>query len=199
MKKLKRISVLGAAVFSLGGCAAVGVLHTDDPQQKLWDAQAMIEQNRPIPAERFIVEAIEICQQSADQTCLARGYRQYGIFFLWAGPAWAQYAADGGFLDKTATYALRYDKAVQYFDQSRALLEQGDHYDELSNVNLNLGFAFTAANQLDAACKAFDDSLQAYRLNIQHNPGVKVILSDKYASYDSYILIRKTDAGCPAG
>ena len=199
MKKLKRISVLGATVLGLGGCAAVGVIQTDDPQQKLRDAQAMIEQNRPIPAERFIVEAIDICQQRADRNCLANGYRMYGIFFLWAGPAWAHYADNGGFRDKSASYAQRYSKSTEYFIQSRDLLAQGDHYDELSNVNLNLGFAYGAANQLPEACQAFDASLLAYRENIRRNPGVKVILSDKYATYDSYILIKKTNAGCPTG
>jgi hypothetical protein len=59
------------------------VPYTSDPERKLgWAKELYQNQNRPIPAERLIKEAIEIYQERGDQLGLAQAHRAYGVFLL---------------------------------------------------------------------------------------------------------------------
>ena len=182
----------------LTGCAAVGVIATDDPWQQLENAQAMIEQNRPGPPERFIEQALAECQKQGDSLCTAAAYREYGIFFLWATPEWHIYDDRFGFSDKEATYANRYEMAAKYFLMSEKLYAQSSKFDAVTNVALNLGFTYEAQKNRTAACQAFDASLQANKENLRLNPTAKIELPEKYGNYQNYISIRKQHAGCAA-
>jgi tetratricopeptide (TPR) repeat protein len=182
---------------SLTGCAAVGVIATDDPWQQLENAQAMIEQNRPGPAERFIFEALAECQKRKDTDCEAAAYREYGIFFLWATGEWNNYYGRFGFKDKSANYENRYQMAAKYFVMAEELYRQTSKFDAVTNVTLNLGFAYQAMIDRQAACQAFDASLAANHENLRLNPEAEVILPKKYVSYENYIAIRKKQTGCP--
>ena len=181
---------------SLTGCAAVGVIATDDPRQQLENAQAMIEQNRPGPAERFIFEALAECQKRKDTDCEAAAYREYGIFFLWATGEWNNYYGKFGFKDKSATYDNRYEMAAKYFVMSETLYRQISKFDAVTNVTLNLGFAYQAQTDRPAACQAFDASLAANQENLRLNPKAEVFLPKKYENYESYIATKKKHAGC---
>ena len=56
----------------MSGCAAIGVVATSDPHVKLNDAENLfITQNRPLPAERLIREAMAIYQERDDPHGLA--------------------------------------------------------------------------------------------------------------------------------
>ena len=180
----------------LTGCAAVGVIATDDPWQQLENAQAMIEQNRPRPAERFIEQALGECQTRGDSLCTAAAYREYGIFFLWATPEWHIYDERFGFSDKEATYANRYEMAAKYFLRSEKLYAQSSKFDAVTNVALNLGFAYEALQDRAAACQAYDASLRANMENVRLNPTAKIVLPEKYGTYENYISIQKQHAGC---
>jgi hypothetical protein len=53
----------------LSGCAAMGVVETGDPDKKIRDAYILFgEQQRPLPAERLIREAIAIYQHKSRDT-----------------------------------------------------------------------------------------------------------------------------------
>jgi hypothetical protein len=96
-------TALAAAVFSLlAGCAAMGVVATDDPAGKLRDATALFGgYARPLPAERLIREAIDIYEKQNDSLGLAEAYRTYGLFFRSTsieGP-WSKLYRERGFLD----------------------------------------------------------------------------------------------------
>ena len=193
MRSLAALSFAG-----LTGCAAVGVIATDDPWQQLENAQAMIEQNRPGPAERFIEQALGECQKPGDSLCTTAGYREYGIFFLWATPEWHIYDERFGFSDKQATYANRYEMAAKYFLMSEQLYSQSSKFDAVTNVALNLGFAYEALQNGAAVCQAYEVSLQANKENVRLNPTAQVVLPEKYGTYENYISIRKQQAGCAA-
>jgi hypothetical protein len=80
MKKLNLIILFSYLI--LTGCSAMFVPETNDPYEKLKWAQLLIErQSRPIPAERLINQAIAICKQNNDYSCLGRAYILYWEFF----------------------------------------------------------------------------------------------------------------------
>ncbi len=201
MPTLPQFSLAVATTLVLGGCAAVGVVATDDPRAKLADAVALFDhQDRPIPAERLIHEAISICSRSADRPCLADAFRAYGFFFR--SPAltgkWSKTFQESGFLDKTATYASRYMKSVEYFEKAAEIYRDLGRHGALTNVLLNKGFSQVLASDTKAACISFDLSLEAHLENVRLNPGVRPTLPQGYATYQEYVALRKAEASCPA-
>lgn len=81
--------------------------------------------------------------------------------------------------------------AAKYFLRSEKLYARPSKFDAVTNVALNLGFAYEAKQNVAAACQAYDASLQANKENLRLNPAAKIVLPEKYGSYDNYISIRK--------
>src|SRR5438128_2442039 len=99
----------------LTGCAAALVPATRDPYKKLAYAGMLYdEQNRPLPAERLIREAIADFEKSGDELGLAQAYWNYGLFFRSASMGrWEVVYRRDGFQDKSATLENRYSKSVE--------------------------------------------------------------------------------------
>src|SRR5438094_2651181 len=101
------------SLLAFAGCAAFGVPATSDPAGKLRDATALFDrQDRPLPAERLIREALEVYQRNGDQLGVAEAYRTYGFFFRArsVGGKWSKFYRDNGFLDRSETFDTRYMK-----------------------------------------------------------------------------------------
>lgn len=195
-----RCAAFAGVLSILAGCSAVGVVASSDPHQKLADANALVDQNRPLPAERLIVETLTICQSTADQLCFADAYRSYGLFFMspTLGGQWATHYSTNGFLDRTATYDARYEKANEYFEKSRAIYAQAGKFDVVTNINLNRGFAYEMAANKASACGAYSESLAASQENLRLQPGAVIRVPEKYGTFENYIAIQKKRVGCSA-
>lgn len=193
----KGILVAFITVF-LYGCAASMVPETSDPARKLGWARVLIEeQNRPLPAERLIREAIDIYRASNDQDGLAAGYRQYGLFF--ASPSVKKFESHyrtDGFLDKTVTFDRRMDKAIEYFNLAKERYETTKAYDRLSNVNLLLAWANADKGERVSACKALDAAAVANAKFKAAEPSSKVSLPGAAGSFDDVIAKNREHLHC---
>jgi tetratricopeptide (TPR) repeat protein len=187
------------SALTLMGCAGVGVVARSDPKAKLADATYLFDrQDRPLIAERLIREAIEICEGTADQDCLAEAYRTYGFFFR--SPSvdgkWSKQYREYGFLDKTATFDSRYLKSIEYFERARDIYARLEQFDRLTNVNLNIGFTYALLRETQSACRSFDESAANNRENVRRNPKSTVALPNSFASFDEFIAQKKKEVGC---
>ena len=179
----------------LAGCAAVGVVKSNDPATKLADAKVLIfKLDRPLPAERLIREAIEIYQKQGDVAGLAEAYRIYGFFFKsGAVDHWAFIYRESGFLDKTATFDTRYIKSVQYFNMSKAEWAKIGRHDNDSNLELHKALAYLLMKDTKRACKAYEASLAADR---EYAPTGEVKLPPGFTSFADLIQHEKRRAHC---
>jgi tetratricopeptide (TPR) repeat protein len=199
MKPLIKFLVLSTCVAALLGCAAAMVPYSSDPKTKLAWATALLEkQNRPLPAERLIREAIEIYQTENDEIGLAEGYRKYGIFFRSASvKRYESFYRKDGFLDKTVTFDQRLDKAIEYFGKSREIYARAKiHDDMVSNVDLNLAWVYEEKGDRNLACQALDSSLSNNAQFIAANPNAKIDTAE-YKSFEEGIAEQKKYAKCP--
>ncbi|MHC8310935.1 hypothetical protein ACYZUC_15125 [Pseudomonas sp. GT1P32] len=190
-------ATLAVVISALAGCSAVGVVSSSDPHQKLADADALLDQNRPLPAERLIVEALAICKTTSDPLCFADAYRTYGLFFM--SPTlrqWETHYTTNAFLEPDATFATRYVKSNEYFEKSRAIYAQAGQFEVVTNINLNRGFAYEMAADTRLACQAYNDSLNASKENSRLKPGAIIQVPAKYGTFENYIAIQKSRAGC---
>src|SRR3989338_648543 len=99
---------------SITGCAAVGVPHTSNPDKKLRYAESLFNnEDRPLPAQDLIMEAIDKYKTNGDDVGLANAYRTYAFFLQ--SPAVGRWSKMS-FEDKTVTHENRFGKSVEYWE-----------------------------------------------------------------------------------
>jgi tetratricopeptide (TPR) repeat protein len=196
-----RYRLMGACVLALllTACAAFMVPETSDPAKKLGWARELIEnQNRPIPAERLIVEAVGIYQQQQNELGLAEAYRMYGLFFKSRAVGnFEEYYQKNGFNDKTASYGARYQKAIEYFDKARVLLEKNDDVRWITNVHVQKAFAYELMNNIGAACDAYDAALKSHHAAQRSHPDLVTLGFKGLSNFEQEMVERKKRLGCP--
>jgi hypothetical protein len=198
-QRMKLAAIFGIGVsLLLSGCAAMLVPASSDPDVKLnWAVELIDDQKRPLPAERLIREASEIYEERRDEAGLAKAYRVYGLFFKsYALVKWQKFYQKHGFMDKSATYATRIQKSVEYFNKSRALFEKQQNFYMVLNVQIQIAFAYQIAKDTNAACASFNESLITYKAILRKEPDAVVKFPSQYASFEDSIASFKMEAGC---
>ncbi len=190
------LSMLVMAV--LTGCSAMLVPASDDPATKLKQATSLFDrQDRPLPAERLIREAIDIYNKENNQLGLADAYRTYGFFFRSASiEKWHKHYKESGFLEKSATFDTRYDKSIEYFEKAKNIFTSYKKFDDLVNVDLNMGFTYEFAGNKAGACKAYEASISSSREYSRLNPNSKLIVPKGYSSYEDYANTHRKRLKC---
>ena len=198
MRKFNKIIIVLVISALFQACAGIGIVATSDPQGKLHDARHLfIFQNRPLPAERLIQEAIAICEENADQDCLAEAYLAYGYFFRSGSVKnWEKVYRRDGFLDRTVTFDNRLKKSKEYIELAKPLIEKSKAYDLQTNAYLNFGEDKERQGLKDEACEMYAKSLVANKKNLESNPSANVTLPDEYANYAEYLSVKQKRAGC---
>ena len=189
----------------LPACAGVGIVAASDPLTKLNDAAVLFGQkDRPLPAERLILEAMSIYQNNNDPHGLGNAYREYA--HLLTSPAVASreslYRRDG-FVDRSITFDNRlakandfYRKALEYYNQAVPQLRDSGRYDALTNVYFNMAWVHLALGEKDQACSDFDRTLQAYTENVQRTPSAKPSFPARFSSFPEALAYERQRAGC---
>ncbi len=181
---------------------------TSDPTAKLSDAEVLYKrENRPLPAEMLIREAIELYERQDNAHGLGNAYRDYGDFLMSPSVARLESAYRAGkahFLDPSVTFDNRLDKSKEYF--RRALEEyeiaakrerDTNRFDGLTNVYYNSAWVHVLLSEKERGCADFDRSVAAYQENIARNPGAHPGFPSGYASLPDAIAAAKRQAGCP--
>jgi hypothetical protein len=165
---------------------------------KVAQAEQLQQQGRIARAKQVLDGAYEIAQKQGDEVVLAQVYRGYGIFYLDGGADDIVLMAPGH--TRTAT---REDlaRAIGYFRRSADLLEKHKSYDWLPNVYFLMAKASYAMADKAGACKALDDSRQAYRQGVAADPARSrnVTLMSGVGSFEEGITRARTEIDCPAG
>ena len=204
--RTKRLGMVLLAVLlaSLLGCAAVGVTSSDDPSTKLVDAGHLIDQGRPLPAERLIHEAIEIYRERDDPHGLGYAFGLYAELLQSnaVNKAELSYMRDG-FRDKTVTLSNRFEKSTAYtraasVEYERAIEQhrRADKFDSLTNAHLHLGWLHQRLLDKAAACENFQKTLDAYARNLQRNPQAKPQQPKSGQSIGDYVGEQMRKAQC---
>jgi hypothetical protein len=182
----------------IAGCSAVGVVEVSDPAAKLAQAGALYDrQDRPLPAERLIREAIATYDKTGDDVGLAEGYREYG--FLLRSRAvehWEKAYRANGFLDTAVTFDTRLQASAAYFEKAKVLLVRSGKFDKVSNVEFNEGISLAMLHRTVEACAALDSSMSAQRRAVAIDPSLKPQLPKEFTTYEELVLDAKRRVGC---
>lgn len=195
---MKKHALTVVLLHALTGCSAALVPASNDPYQLLAYADSLLSEGRPTAAERLITQALDICKQKNDERCLVESYRVYGRFFMSdaLNGHWKAHYIEHGFRDTTAVYAQRYNKAIEWLNNTLPYLEQTKRFDFITNVKFNMAVAYQMAGEMEKSCIAYDESVAANKANIKANPQARVIAPQGFASYSDYISAVKIASGC---
>jgi len=198
MKNFNRLILFLSCSLILTGCAAMFVPETKDPYEKLaWAKELVNKQDRPLPAERLIREAITIFETENNSVGIADAYTGYAEFFKYPGsPKWEPLYRRDGFLDKTATYDNKYEKTMEYYGKAKEIYLKNNRHDRLTDISLNIGTMLHFLKKDDLACQAFSDSLENYHSYMAENPNSKAKIPSGFSSYDDFISNRKKASDC---
>jgi hypothetical protein len=198
MKHLKKLILYLSCSLILSGCAAMFVPETKDPYEKLaWAQELVNKQDRPLPAERLIREAITIFETENNPVGIADAYTGYAEFFKYPGsPKWEPLYRRDGFLDKTATFDKKYEKTMEYYGKAKQIYLKYNRKDRLTDVSLNIGMMWHFLKKDDLACQAFSDSLENYHSYMAENPNSKAKIPLGFNNYDDCIDKYKKDSNC---
>jgi len=189
MGKLLTNFIVSMLCIVLTGCSAMFVPATSDPAKKLSYAYELVmDQGRPLPAERLIRDAITIYSAEQNEKGLMKAYWMYGVFFKSKAVGALQAAYEpSGFLDTTATFKNRYEKSIEYFNRAEMIATKLQDKNMIANMQFNKAYAYVAIGDYHQACKSFDSCLEINRQFHRENPDAKFSLSDgSFGSFEEY-------------
>ncbi|WP_158683957.1 hypothetical protein [Pseudoalteromonas sp. T1lg10] len=194
-----RHSLFAITIIFLTGCAAALVPYTSDPNQKLSDAYWLFDtKQRALPAQKLILESIEIFKEESNQSGLAKAYVTYAIFLRsYAVDRYAEHYKETGFNNGKIAFNDRYNASIEYLEKSVSIYQEKKEFDNLTNTYLHMGFSYLTDNNVAKGCEMFLKSLEMNKVFITKNPDAKLNLGG-YNSYQEYIDNKMQQAKCPA-
>jgi tetratricopeptide (TPR) repeat protein len=184
-----RLVIATLILSMLTACSAMWVVATTDPNQKLADARDLLwHQDRPIPAERLIKEALAIFEKRGDDLGIARANAAYAEFLRSA------------VLDRhTHRYPDRPSRmrsAIAYYERAVPVFRAHEDHADLPNALVYLGMLYESEGEKEAACKSFSESLTSWKEYIRVNPGARMNRLGEFNSFEEAIAFLKKRATC---
>ena len=198
---LTHLSAIGFLL--LAGCYGATIPKSDNPEAKLQRAHSLVfSEDRPIPAERMLLDAADIYRERDDQRGLGNAYRQYAEFLRSPSVGRNPYFRNG-FANSSVTFDTREGKAVEYLQKALSayaiaenrLVERGQ-FDLLSNVYLNVAVAQLQLGNKALACSNYDKSLAAHQRYREQKPSEPLVVPTGYKSFEDVIAVERRRANC---
>jgi len=196
MGKFLATFIVSILCIVLTGCSAMLVPATSDPAKKLSYAyELVINQGRPLPAERLIRDAITFYSAEQNEKGLMEAYWMYGVFFKSNAVGALQTTYEpSGFLDTTATFKNRYEKSIEYFNKAEMIATKLQNKNMIANMQFNKAYAYVAIGDNHQACKSFASCLEFNRQFHRENPDAKFSLSDgSFGNFEEYAKSLESD------
>ena len=201
-----RCAMLVLATALLGACSGVGIVASSDPMVKLNEAEELFRrQDRPLAAERLILEAMEIYRLQGNARGLGNANREYADLLRSTAVAgkWQKHYQDHGFLDRSVNYENRFEKSTEYYEKALAYYTEAEkkvrpseQWDDLTNLYFNMAWTASQLGHTSRSCAYYDQSLSAYEQNMARHPGVKPYAGS--GAFADMIRTSKKRLGCPS-
>lgn len=150
--------VLPILAIFMSGCAAVGVVETNDPVRKLAQAQSMWEMERYIPAEQLALDSLELAIESGDTLAEANAHRYLGNFYKSA-----LYLANADWFDYVGRHDPTYELSKSHFLEAKELWQRrGDDWG-VANEYFNLATVAILQDRAPDACPLLERAIELYK------------------------------------
>lgn len=141
------------------GCTGVGFVATSDPNKKLAQANALMDQDRALLAEDVIKQALEIFQKDGDELGMADAYHTYGNLYKHTSyhVTWAAKFKELG------TYDGTYMKSISNYEKAIKLFEKNNEETGVVKCLVGIGNAYAGRGENEKECKYYKEALSRYQ------------------------------------
>ena len=180
----------------LAGCAGVGIAYSNDPYQKLENANVLYQQQyRPLAANRLFKEVISTCEESKDQKCLVNAWVNYGAFLR--SETVKRWESEHG---KDQFPADRYDQSAAYYGKAATTMLELQAYGNAANAYRDQAESYELAKRTTEACASYlrtlDPFNRNYDLYLAKHPEAKPYAPPGFSSYEEFINAQRKRIGC---
>jgi len=156
------------AICSLVSCAAVGVVYTTNPYQKITNSYIMMSQGRPIPAERFATQAYEQLKQDNDVFGQGESLVALGLLYK-------------------SRMKQNLPESVAKFEHAITLFQSINNYSSLAKTKFALGNAYANIEQKEKQCSLYSESIQDHEKAKKLDPEASFKFNPAYPSFDAMV------------
>ena|SRR6266487_1598826 len=192
MGPLKR-ELTVSAFFILTSCAAFGVPYTSDPGQKISDAYILMDQCRPLPAERLIGEALDSYRTNGDEIGMAEAYHTFGNLYKFDcyHTKWAKHL-----LETMGTHEKAYERSRENFQKAAELYEKHKDFMGVTQSYFGIGNVYGIQGDKQMACAFYDKSLAIYNEGRAQDPNARINIRTGFKDVPTMIQAFKNENGC---
>ncbi len=143
----------------LSGCAGVGLVATSDPNEKLSQADYLMQQDRALLAELTIKDAIEIFKKNNDELGLADAYHAFGNLYkhpTYHGKWKPQF-------EKAGTYDGSYMKSIENFEKAMNIFKKHKEGSGVAKCLLGIGNAYGIKGNTLQSCEYYNKASDYYQ------------------------------------
>jgi tetratricopeptide (TPR) repeat protein len=164
----------------LSGCIAFGVPATSNPDKLIREAYQMMNQRRPIPARRFIEEALEKYQEQGNETGVAEAYFTFGNYY------------------KNANMYVDLDKSEENFRKALDIYKKHNDYEGIVKSHFGIGNVFQVKGSMTKACEEYNESLSNFEKGAKADPSFIKTINIRTGFKDVPEMINgfKANIGC---
>ena len=163
-----RTLIIFSLTYILLGCSAAGVVYTADPYKKVNDSYIMMNQGRPIPAERFAKEALVEFTSKNDHFGKGEAHIALGLLY------------------KTSMMKKQ-SKSISHFKKAIEEFTSANNIANTAKAKFGLANAYAGDNQNDKQCEMYNESLKDYELSIEQNPNTQFKFNPAFSSFGEMV------------
>lgn len=151
----------------LSGCSAVGVISTNDPNEKIGQAYYLLDNGRPLPAKKLFEEVIKIGEEKQDMKIVARGFD--GLGDLYKVPV--QYGVQKQNLTD-------YEKSVSNYEIAAKIHTKLGYSKKASTSLFGAAWSSYKNGDIVKSCKLFTESAKSFSTKAVHNDDVEGFMDE---------------------
>jgi len=176
-----RLLFLSCCLTILSGCAAFGVPYTSDPLTKLSYSYTLMNQGRPLPAEKLANEALESFTKDGNTFGMADVHIFFGQLYKHSS-----YRSFSKYYEEQGEYDPTNGKAIFHSQEAVELFESIGNFTQTAKAKFALANAYLGSNN-EKACLLYDETLEAYEKGKTVNPGDSFQFNQYYKTFEGLV------------
>ena len=180
----------------LSGCSATGVIYTNDPYEKVSNAEYLTSRHRTLPARKFLLEVMDEINSSEEKDEKLVGYSYRALGFLLTSSTYQGYRNDRD--DYNTPYDGDKNKGMEFYEKASEIFVKNYLYYDAGNTAWMKHLVYIKLDKNSEACAQLDETIAYNKLGLKNDikNGTGVAYTDGNSSFDDQLAKQKTKLNC---
>ena len=162
----------------LSACAGINVIETSDPNVKLQQSKQMIQQGRPLMADRLILQAIELYKKNNNSLGVAEAYFSYAALYR-----------EDSIKSYKSIYDPTFQKSINSYQEAIIWFKKAKSEIGVAKTLASIGMIYGSRGDFEKTCSYLIESQNIYNTGKSNGTITKdpEILSPNFSDFDAVI------------